>query len=533
MYTIDSEFTRLTRTLVEDLTSRLHSAFCREDALQDYYRLMDASSSAGRSSAYNHVKWDLVKKLTACGLDCDRDTPIPVLRSLIDQMMPRDQLKRQLYGELHDLYTQFPTASDHMARLVQRLADPDLLALGGSVRLTIVRQFLRHTKYNVLAVKKLVAAHCGHDAATLKPGEVIALADEYIFDVLDQPMTRDERRTYALVRLADDLAGGKFRMGGKTKSDLYHFAFAFGMTVYTGAPGTQPDKHRDLEQNLFRDFYNDNLLRYISRDYQANVTAYEQEPSGEGINYKNFAEVIYLYYLNRPDLTPAKRLSQANARIEECAKRARAGKVTTPRSYADPQYTQFYQDQFLQKVCALTPEELTDFICANYRFPEDLDSMASIAAESQRRSAARVYDELLGEVLELAEDESLSLEELDYGLDLSIEMEDYGESDPFTTLMEKLNDMLRIRHRDYPVSGTETEKKLTRTDLVALFACSYRLKGWGQGQSLPRLLKNFRTLIDPLLTEARFQPICEKNIFDVYTIVAMYLLENHSAPLSG
>lgn len=528
MNCINSEYTRFTRTLVEDLTSRLHSAYCREDALADYDRLTRAVTSSGVTSAYEHLKWELVKKLNASGISCGRDATLEALKELVYQMPDRDTLEAELYEELYQVCQQFPTASDFMARLVDRLADADLKC--DSVRLTIVRQFVRYTNYGTLAVKKLVIPlvqkeHPEVDTAAFDREDVIRWADERIFDVLDQPMTRDERRTYALIRLADDLAGGKFRMGGKTKTDLYMFAFAFQMTVYTGGPDEKMDPDRDLEKNLFRDFYNDNLLRYASRDFQNNVTAYEQEPSGEGINYKNFAEVIYLYYLKQPKLSPRKRLTDANAQIEKCVKRVKAQPpVSRSAESGEGQYTQYYHDQFLRQVCALSPGELTDFICENYAFPEDIDKMANISAESQRRTAAKVYDELLAQVLDMVDEEEL--QDMSYGLDLTMAMSNYEEDSPFAVLMEKLDQMLTIQWTSYPVSGTPAEEKLTRTHLIALFAYYYQLKGWAKGLTMPKLLKNFRTMIDPLLSESRFQSISEKNIFDMFTIIAVYHLQN-------
>lgn len=522
---MDTGFTPFTAALVEDLTSRLHSAYSREDALSDYTRMEKAGGAAGRSSAYNHRKQDLVTKLNAAGFACSAADSPDRLKELITRMPTQDQVEARMYQELFEIYSQFPTASAFMERTVRRLADPDFRE--DPVRTAIVKQFLRHTNYNTLAVCKMVAEKQGRAQKDMDREDVIRYVDESIFDILDMPLSRDERRKYALIRLADDLAGGKFRTSGKTKTDLYMFAFAFGMTAFTGLEGEQMDPERDLEKNLFRDFYNDNLLRYISDDFTDNVTAYEQEPSGEGINYKNFAEVIYLYYLNRPGMKPRKRLSDANALIEKCVKLAKDRGLTPKESARAGQNTEYYHTQFLQRICQLSPEELTDFICGNYVFPEDIDAMANIMVESQRRTAARVYDDLLSQVLEHTGAEEL--EELDYGLDLHIALEEYAEDDPFRVLMEKLNQMLSIRFPS-PVSGTGNEYRLTRTALVALFAYHYHATGQSAGMSLPRMLRNFRTMIDPLLVQSRFQPISEKNIFDVFTIVALYHLNSGDCP---
>ena len=533
---INSDFTQFTSTLVEDLTSRMHSAYCREEGLADYQRTAAAVTSSGHASTYDHLKWTLTQKLRSCGFSCNKSTSLDELKRMVYQLPLRDELAAELYGELYDIYLQFPSATDFMERLVRRLADPDLVS--DSVRLTIVKQFVRHTNYGTLTVKKLTASLRQQDLGLPEPpelskDEVLRYADDRIFEVLELPMTRDMKRGYMLLRLADDLAGGKFRTGGKTKTDLYMFAFAFDMTVSTGRPGEVPDMERDLEKNLFRDFYCDNLLRYATEEFLDNAAAFEQEPSGEGINYKNFAEVIYLYYLNRRDLSPRKRLTTANNKIDECAgiirARRRAGLEEASPDAGQSQYTRYYQNQFLQRVCDLSEQELTAFICENYHFPPDLDQIANITAESERRSAALVYDELLAQVLQKTTPEALA--EVNYELDLPLPMARYEEDEQFTALIERLNQMLRIRWCVHPVSGTPAAEKLTRTHLIALLVYRYRQMEWAKDMSLPRLLKNFRTMADPLLTRARFQPICEKNIFDMFAILAVYYLENHTAPL--
>ena len=82
MNLIDSNFTPYTAQLVEDVSSRFLSAYSRDDAWADYERMNAAVTSAGRSSAYNHRKLDLVKKLTAAGLDCSMATSPEELKDL-------------------------------------------------------------------------------------------------------------------------------------------------------------------------------------------------------------------------------------------------------------------------------------------------------------------------------------------------------------------------------------------------------------------------------------------------------------------
>ena len=519
--------------LVEDFTSRFAAAYCRDDAWSDYERMVSAVTASGRSSSYNHRKLDLIKKLNACGIDCTMQTPQDDLRRLIARMPLREEMETRLYEALFELYNQFPSASDFMARLVRRLADPDFRE--DPVRLAIVKQFCRHSNHGTLAVKKLVIARLNREnpdapVEDLDREGVIANLTEDIFHVLDLNMSADEWEKYELIQLADDLASGKFRTYGKTKRFLYLFAMVFHMRAYDSPTDPDYDPNLDVEKNLFRDYYNDNLLRYITEDYSTNAAAYEREPSGEGINYKNYAEVIYLYYLNRPGLNPRQRITAAKGMIDKCTRRARKEHLLRPVEETPREYSEYYQRQFLSEVCALKPEALEDYICRNYVFPDTLDKMGPMMAESQHRSAALVYDRVLARVLE--GDVPEDLVGLDYGLDLSIAMSKFEDDSPFATLMTKLNELLAIRWTDYPISGSEQESKLTRTHLLALCVYDFKSNGLAYGLSLPQLLRTFRTMVDPLLEEARFQKLSEKNVFDMFAVVALYHLENNIPPIA-
>lgn len=113
------------------------------------------------------------------------------------------------------------------------------------------------------------------------------------------------REKYGLIKIANDLSKSIFKAGGSTKRDLYLFAIAFDMT-YTviKKPGhleTEEliDFNSDIEKNLFVDYYTNNLMRFITASYAGDLSTLELDPSGVGINYKNFAEMIYIYYISR------------------------------------------------------------------------------------------------------------------------------------------------------------------------------------------------------------------------------------------
>lgn len=85
------------------------------------------------------------------------------------------------------------------------------------------------------------------------------------------------------LKLEDDLQSGNFRTNGRTRKDLYMFAFVFGMTSSFEKDDLEYDERTDIEKNLFQDYYTDNLLRHISDKYKKDSRRFDAEPSGAGI----------------------------------------------------------------------------------------------------------------------------------------------------------------------------------------------------------------------------------------------------------
>lgn len=197
-----------------------------------------------------------------------------------------------------------------------------------------------------------------------------------------------------LLAMCTDLAEGNFRVTGKTKVYLYYFAFMFGMTLPLEGKEC-PDK-KNLAKNLFQDFYCDNLLRTLEGIYvdESKKTQIEKEPTGEGINYKNFAEAIYLYYLCRDDLAmcPGEKIDAAEDAIAKCMKLAKNVKKKEDPSEEwrkkSQEHTAVYRDHFLTGLLNKTPDEVPDYIVENYIvIPENKKNSQRIQIESEERTA--------------------------------------------------------------------------------------------------------------------------------------------------
>ena len=201
---------------------------------------------------------------------------------------------------------------------------------------------------------------------------------------------------YELIDMCNDLAKGNFRVNGKTKEYLYYFAFMFKMTVPLKGKEYKPEK--DIVKNLFHDFYNDNLLRFLEGDYTEAkaATALENEPTGEGINYKNFVESIYLYFLchDELDMLPGEKIDEAIAVIEECIKLAK--KSEKQESKTTIEYTDVYRDHHFNVLLNKKRDEIAEYVVANYVvIPPDSKGIARIMISSEENTVSDLMDEII------------------------------------------------------------------------------------------------------------------------------------------
>lgn len=211
-----------------------------------------------------------------------------------------------------------------------------------------------------------------------------------------------KRQDWDLLRLCSDLADGKFKNNGrKTRVYLYYFAFMFDMSVQLqdSKGQNESDKQRDIIKNLFEDYYSDNIIRYLEDEYFDPKSAgnYEKEPTGEGINFKNFAEVVYLYYLQHKELsgTPGGRIKKAESLIGKCIRNAKPKPVPRKNHMLKEniqERTEYYKKMYLNKVFHLREDDLEIFILQNYQVLSPDGAKGSRMEISSEESSA--YDQM-------------------------------------------------------------------------------------------------------------------------------------------
>ena len=370
---------------------------------------------------------------------------------------------------------------------------------------------------------------------------------------------KSKRKSYELQKLAEDLASGRFRQGGVTKQALYLFAMAYGMMYCPGDNGPA-DPETDIEKNLFQDYYNNNLLRFISESYIQDLCEFELDPTGQGINYKNFAEVVYLYYLSRQDLDSVQKVRGSAEMIDRIIKKQRgvtfdeAGSITEDRTLYFKNKLCRRDDPWhadAEKVFAMPENEFEEYLCAFYdcntvRVSEKTGKTYLVGAmqlEAEQNTAYNSYLELreglrnfckadMGDELQPDEKE----EARDYGLwftgdDLKeayraaltelVPQPDDKLIDDFFRLLEAGNRFLCGSRNTERTAG-----EMSRTALLTAYYYYYnekRLVHPLPGRNFKIFYEDFSGEINDLLEQASYQPLSSKYLFDVLLVFSSYM----------
>lgn len=380
---------------------------------------------------------------------------------------------------------------------------------------------------------------------------VLKYLDDQIFDKYYEELKtnkskelRKPRGKFGLLRLADDLASGHFKPDGATKKELYLFAIAFKMSYYCGDEEEIIDYDSDIEKNLFEKYYNNNLMRFIGqKDEEANKNT-EYDPSGQGINYKNFAEMIFIYYISKSyrDYSRSEKIRLACEMIDDVEKNFSKKDWVAPYE-SNP--TVNYKDMFAEEILKKSESEFKDFILKNYNCDVRIFKN-EMQMEINQETAYAVYREKLEEIdvknsnygiwftdvvkLGINKNNGETGEEREkytelYDLIGNKEADKEKEKEKiraFVSLLENINMYLKKR-----ITDVNDPESITRTALMTAYYYYYNEKY--ESLEIQRTLTevyedytNNEIGLNSMLDEAHYQPISDKNIFDIVLIFSSY-----------
>lgn len=315
---------------------------------------------------------------------------------------------------------------------------------------------------------------------------------------------------------SNNLEKGRFGKSKAIKKPLYYFAFAFNMKYYSSADQEDYDKQKDIKKRLFEDYYSDNLISFLSAESSKNM---EAEPSGYSINYKNFAEVIYLYYLNKEGLTPAEKLSHAENVIDKIKKLER-GKG---RNHKADLFTEDYSKKVNDEVFRLEEGELENYITDNF-YCDDNSKLGALEISDEQRTAFREYKNLIDEIDKRHNEYCHNGYYIRYcdNFDFVVLPEPYSSDERFC----KLIDRIKLKIKIDKVLKVNDNAHITRTKMIATYYYMYCYKCLSREDNintgLDRIYSDFESGLNKILEESGYQKISPKNIFDSVIIIFAY-----------
>ena len=563
------------------ITRRMDEAFdglsekFRHLYTKDDFKRITAQLNRAKSNRGSVLK-NLYDMLDACGIAYEQGKDNQYYTSLAESadLLTLEEAENEMIYALYSEYDKYPSPEQYMLRIVNRLSDKRDGWDNDTLRLRILKQFIKYGNYLEDAGykgKSTILKYTGISKKADKE-EVLSKLDDDIFDYCEnlinvykknkeaemlqkikdnnndekkiREQMRDsikkERKKYALINLSDDLAEGRFRTGGATKKGLYLFAMVFGMTYYPGEKYKgrmvmNYDFNSDIEKNLFHDYYINNLIRFISPDFAGHLREYEIDPTGAGINYKNFAEMIYIYFISK-DYEPVKKIELASKMIKNVVAKHKSGDYKYEKKPItdedDSETAHFRKNVWDEDVLIKDEKNFEEFILKHY----NCKSVPSeIQIETEQNTAFRNYNELIEALQYLGTDikscsyglwfketETIQNEELNNICSRHTDI-DTSKFKGFIQLLKGMNDFVTKQK----ILNISEAKNVTRTSMLVAYYYYYNAKYEGSKnkkmQTFKEMFNHFQREINTLLEESGYQLLSGRNLFDVLIAFSSYV----------
>lgn len=533
------------------------SRICHDEYMfEQLSMLSDIRSAAG----YKTRKQALVRLLNANGLDCTIDTDVEALMELAKNLPATSEVEKWMLECFYQLYQAVPTCEAYMDRLVDALADDQ--AKSDSTRAAIVRQFVLHTSYQRSNLLKYLKKRFPElkNCRESQVSQYLDYIDEALFIAYEEDLSNKVTKPVELLQIASQLYQGYFQSAGKPRSRLYQFAIVFNMKAY---PRSHPlyASMESLEKNLFFDYYADNMKRYISKGYASDSARQEQEPSALGINCKNFAELIYVYYLGRDDLSIDEKLHQALDLIQKCMKdlsvQYEALDEEAKADLEDDMMTRYWESDILDvSLETMNEQELYDYILEQFPLQEARSKTKDVTTINAQTNTARRFLERMplhnrysslirqretrGAPVKDPTKKTLRMKGIQHPIMESLlsenglldktglldvleahrdELPELAADQDFVAILEKMNQIMDVRTLD----ARNVTGPISRTTAITKLFYNYLIVEENKDRvSFQSLCENLIDFLDGFLEKCRYQPISTKNLYDLYLLFSAY-----------
>lgn len=573
MSEVKGTITRRMDSVLNGLHDEFKSLCDKKDFEQKLFALKMSWSKSDMPSKLR----DLYSLLDLCGIRYERKKDYAYYEQLVlNSHIPSfAEIEDKMLLALYKIFESYPTPEEYMHRIVDRLCNSNDGWAGESLRLRILKQFIKYGNYlsdagygGKKAIIDYVKAKTGSNPTS---HDILVAVDDELFTKLNEATKAQKKPEgkYGLLKVADDLATGKFRSEGATKKSLYFFAMVFNMSFYSGSEknGQIIDYSSDIEVNLFQDYYSNNLMRFITDAYKGKLSEYELDPSGQGINYKNYAEVIYLYYISKT-IAAEQKIKLSTEMIERV--QSKMFKQDSP-SIPKTDKTKFFMNLFTEDVMELSESAFEELLCKYYNCDtfagtyitgnRTMDGKTSpFQLERDQNSAYCEYNALLNKLSSIG----VSIENCNYGLwftDVAAFRKqgykslvdrypqvDKVKFDEFINLLLSINSFVgytveeKTSEQNEKQEWTDPSKyktkalyvksadAITRTSLIVAYYYYYNAlhenDSGERWKSFEELFNDFSRGINRILDLANYQRISGKSIFDVLIVFSSYAYMN-------
>ena len=233
---------------------------------------------------------------------------VKLYSSIKEELVTEEDFNRFFIQNIDQLISNVPDPKKYIERIVDSFADEDCRkkTMDGSkpcLAVIILRQLAKYTHASLNEIG-VIASHFRRDGHTIDQRFVASNSFSRIGNSLFAYYETPENYCigdytfpqgsygHAMIDAANNFAESIFDPSGTTRLWLYFFAFAFDLRFYPDTQSADYNSQKDVSR-FIKDYYTDNLIRDLDLE-----NTMQDSPSGIGINYKNYAECIFLFFLD-------------------------------------------------------------------------------------------------------------------------------------------------------------------------------------------------------------------------------------------
>lgn len=545
--------------VVSSLNERFVNLYCRDD-----FKNKISYLKVCKSDEKGSVSKKIVDMFHACKIsDVDFYQSPEYYQDILDRsnICDRNDLSQYAYESLLAEFCEHPYPSPE--EYIERIVNTAIVSDWGNdtLRIKILKKFLSDANglesagYKALFVRQYASAKKGKKVGSNR--EAVNYVDDDIFADLPTATKQQLRKNgkFGLLKICDDLASGRFGNSNVVREEIYLFAIVFDLIFFADDEEgiKRPElKNLDIERVMFNDYYSNNLMRYVSGQHKyIRSGGEEKNPSGKGINYKNYMEVIFLYFLIREDLSIQEKIDSVYRFADQVHKEYMSEK----REKRNKQfYTSFYSSTF--KDYALeTEEEFKKLLLEMFDCSVQPNKTTVFSVETEQNTAVEAFQKLLDDADEigvLEENYSHSShireglndnvskkkiafwgteEEINEAVSLIRCLEknhqqpmDLDKESQFKILLYQVNCDLQDDRRKEVIES----KIVSRADMLRVFYQYYLILNSEnkRSRSFPEVYSDFTYYANQRLSDALLSPIDGRNLYDLILIYSAYVEAN-------